>query len=261
MPVINVPGATGSSGMANMLAGTPGQSIAVLIQDTLATVPAGSASFDLDEIRAVCRMQSMPSALFVRKGDLRRLGGRSPRPPRRPTTSCWLRRSGPTASTTSCWPRSRTCRARQFRAVPFSEPGERFTALLSGEVDALYEQLGDVRVVPRLRRLRAAGGLRRRAGQGLRGRTAGGRPRPARRGGAAAVPWHGDQCRGHRLGRRARCRRRAARRSRHPPSRTSRSWSSPTPDSYQDAEEFQKFLRRRRSSSPTQLEEYGLVED
>ena len=31
-----------------------------------------------------------------------------------------------------------------FRAVPYSEPGERYTALLSGEVDALYEQLGDV---------------------------------------------------------------------------------------------------------------------
>ena len=28
-----------------------------------------------------------------------------------------------------------------FRAVPYSEPGERYTALLGGEVDALYEQL------------------------------------------------------------------------------------------------------------------------
>ena len=33
----------------------------------------------------------------------------------------------------------------QFRAVPYSEPTERYTALLSGEVDVLYEQLGDVR--------------------------------------------------------------------------------------------------------------------
>src|SRR5690606_37320875 len=32
-----------------------------------------------------------------------------------------------------------------FRAVPYSEPSERYTALLGGEVDVLYEQLGDVR--------------------------------------------------------------------------------------------------------------------
>jgi tripartite-type tricarboxylate transporter receptor subunit TctC len=33
----------------------------------------------------------------------------------------------------------------KFRVVPYSDPGERYTALLSGEVDALYEQFGDVR--------------------------------------------------------------------------------------------------------------------
>ena len=42
--------------------------MAILIQDTLATVPYGSASFELDQIQGVCRLQEMPSALFV-QGD------------------------------------------------------------------------------------------------------------------------------------------------------------------------------------------------
>ena len=33
----------------------------------------------------------------------------------------------------------------EFRTVPFSEPGERYAALLGGGVDVLYEQLGDVK--------------------------------------------------------------------------------------------------------------------
>jgi tripartite-type tricarboxylate transporter receptor subunit TctC len=33
----------------------------------------------------------------------------------------------------------------EFRAVPFSEPSERYAALLGGGVDVLYEQLGDVK--------------------------------------------------------------------------------------------------------------------
>ena len=67
IPVVNVPGATGSTGMTEMLSGRAGETMAVLIQDTLATVSAGSAAFGMDEVQAVCRVQSMPSALLVRK--------------------------------------------------------------------------------------------------------------------------------------------------------------------------------------------------
>ena len=83
IPVVNVPGATGSTGMTEMLSSRPGEAMAVLIQDTLATVSAGGAAFEMDELRAVCRVQSMPSALLVRKDDLPGLGG--PASPRRRT--------------------------------------------------------------------------------------------------------------------------------------------------------------------------------
>ena len=139
LPVINVPGAP-AAGLANMLASTPGQAVAVLIQDTLATVPAGSASFDLDEIRAVCRMQSMPSALFVRKGDFadwEDLAATAKEP-----DDLLVATVGTNSVDDIVLAALEDVQGTPFRAVPYSEPG--YTALLSGEVDALYEQLGDV---------------------------------------------------------------------------------------------------------------------
>ena len=141
MPVINVPGATGSSGIANMLASTPGQAIAVLIQDTLATVPAGSASFSMDEIQAVCRMQSMPSALFVRKGDFADWEDLAATAKEEDLLVATV---GTNSVDDIVLAALEDVQGTPFRAVPYSEPGERYTALLSGEVDALYEQLGDV---------------------------------------------------------------------------------------------------------------------
>lgn len=144
LPVINVPGATGSSGMANMLTATPGRSIAILIQDTLTTVPAGSASFALDEIRAVCRLQSMPSALFVRSGtwaDVEELVAAS----KSADDDLLVATVGTNSVDDIVLAALEETLGARFRAVPFSEPGERFTALLGGEVDVLYEQLGDVR--------------------------------------------------------------------------------------------------------------------
>ncbi len=143
MPVINVPGATGSSGLANMLAGTPGQSVAVLIQDTLATVPAGSASFSMDEIQAVCRMQSMPSALFVRKGDYADWEDLAAAA-KEADGDLLVATVGTNSVDDIVLAALDDVQDAPFRAVPYSEPAERFTALLSGEVDAMYEQLGDV---------------------------------------------------------------------------------------------------------------------
>src|ERR687894_805634 len=118
VPVINTPGATGSTGITSMLTSPPGESVAILIQDTLATVPYGSSSFELDQIQGVCRLQEMPSALFV-QGD------------------------GPYGDWETLAALAEQAGV-EFRAVPFSDPSERYAALLGGAVEALYEQPGDV---------------------------------------------------------------------------------------------------------------------
>lgn len=143
IPVINVPGATGSTGLTNMLSSRPGEAMAVLIQDTLTTVAAGSAAFELDEIRAVCRAQSMPSALMVKKGtyesweDLAAAAKKSQGQLKVATV-------GSNSVDDIVLAALKEAQGTEFRAVPFSEPSERYAALLGGSVDVLYEQLGDV---------------------------------------------------------------------------------------------------------------------
>ena len=144
IPVVNVPGATGSTGMTEMLSSRPGEAMAVLIQDTLATVPAGGAAFEMDELRAVCRVQSMPSALLVSKDtyeDWDDLIARA-KDADQPLTVATV---GSNSVDDVVLGAVEDVHGATFRAVPYSEPTERYTALLSGEVDVLYEQLGDVR--------------------------------------------------------------------------------------------------------------------
>lgn len=142
IPVVNVPGATGSTGVTKMLSGTAGESLVVLSQDTMTTSVAGSASFALDDLRAVCRLQSMPSAILVRTGDYADWEEVA-------AAATQETLNVATVGTQSVDDIVLASLTEEFgsklRAVPFSEPSERYSALLSGDVDVLYEQLGDVR--------------------------------------------------------------------------------------------------------------------
>ncbi|MPY81300.1 MAG: tripartite tricarboxylate transporter substrate binding protein, partial [Actinophytocola sp.] len=131
VPVVNVEGATGSTGMTKMLASRPGDAMAILIQDTLATVPAGSASFSMDEVRAVCRLQSMPSALFVRKGaydDWQDLAADAKSKPGELKVGTVGRDSVDDIALAALAKEHGT----KFRAVPYSTPNERYASLLGG---------------------------------------------------------------------------------------------------------------------------------
>jgi tripartite-type tricarboxylate transporter receptor subunit TctC len=144
IPVVNVPGATGSTGMTKMLSGRPGESMAILIQDTLTTVPAGGASFQLEQLRAACRLQSMPSAIMVRKdtyADWEALAADANQKPGQLKVATVGANSVDDIVLAALKEKLGT----EFRAVPFSEPSERYAALLGGGVDVLYEQLGDVK--------------------------------------------------------------------------------------------------------------------
>lgn len=145
IPVINTPGGTGSTGITGMLSKSPGDSMATLIQDTLSSVAYGSAAFDLGETQGVCRLQEMPSGLFVQGNgpyknweDLANAAKKNPGKIKVATVG----QGGVDDVMLAALAKTQ---GTKFRSVPFSDPGERYQALLSGEVDALYEQFGDVR--------------------------------------------------------------------------------------------------------------------
>ena len=143
VPVVNTEGATGSTGMTSMLSAPPGESMAVLIQDTLATVVAGSASFKRDDLQSVCRLQEMPSGLFVKGdgpyADWGELVAAAKKRPGELTVATVGERSADDIMLAAL-----AQQGIKFRAVPFADPNERYNALLGGAVDALYEQPGDV---------------------------------------------------------------------------------------------------------------------
>jgi tripartite-type tricarboxylate transporter receptor subunit TctC len=144
VPIINVPGATGNTGMAKLLSAAPdGHSIAVFIADTLATLAGGKGRYKLADIVPLGVMIRQPSGLFVKsdskwktfddlladakKGDIKAgvtgLGS---------ADEMHVVKFNEKAGT-------------RFRAVPFASPGERYSSILGGHADVLVEQAGDVK--------------------------------------------------------------------------------------------------------------------
>lgn len=145
MPVLNVSGATGATGMAKLQAAQPdGHTISVYIADTHAVLTTGKASWKMDDIAPVAVMLKAPSYLFVKSDspfktweDFEKAAKASPGKYKVATlgegsvddvTLKYLERKG-----------------IKVTGVPYPNPGERYTSVLGGHVDLVYEQAGDVR--------------------------------------------------------------------------------------------------------------------
>jgi tripartite-type tricarboxylate transporter receptor subunit TctC len=67
MPILNVPGATGNTGMAKLLSSPPdGHSIALFIGDTLGTLAGGKGRYKLSDLIPLGVMIRQPTGLFVK---------------------------------------------------------------------------------------------------------------------------------------------------------------------------------------------------
>jgi tripartite-type tricarboxylate transporter receptor subunit TctC len=144
VPVSNVPGASGNTGMAQLLQAKPdGYTIATYIQDTLMTIPMGLARHKVDDFEWLVRTQVADSFLFV-KGDgpyktaqeLLRHAQANPGKLRVAATGFG------TVDDVSV--RFLEKRGYRMTTVPYPKPGERYAAALGGHAEVLYEQAGDV---------------------------------------------------------------------------------------------------------------------
>jgi tripartite-type tricarboxylate transporter receptor subunit TctC len=143
-PVLNVPGGTGSVGIARLLAGAAdGHAIAVYIGDTHALLATGAASWSLRDLVPLVRLQKMPSFLFVRRDakwkDFEELERDVKANPGRYKTAI-LGKGSIDELTLSFM----AARGFQTVLVPYASPSERYASLLGGHTDILYEQAGDV---------------------------------------------------------------------------------------------------------------------
>lgn len=143
-PVVNVPGATGGTGMAKLMAApADGYSMAVYIADSHALLAAPNARWSMSDIVPVAVMIKAPSFLFVAQdsrfkswADFEREAKANPGKLKVATLGF-----GSVDDFTLSYLEAKGIKLTQ---VPYAKPSERYVSVLGGHVDALYEQAGDV---------------------------------------------------------------------------------------------------------------------
>lgn len=144
-PVINVPGATGNTGMTKLLsAPADGYAMSVLVWDNYATLVTAAPKWKLSDIIPVALMMKQPSAFFVAENSRFKTWADLEREARAKPNALKVAISGfgsPDDITVNYF----ASKGIKFLVVPFAKPGERYVSILGGHADVLYEQLGDVR--------------------------------------------------------------------------------------------------------------------
>ena len=146
VPAVNVPGATGGTGMAKLVAApADGYSMAIYIADTHALLATtANPRWKNDDLVPLGIMIRQPSALFVKPdspwktwNDVAKAAKASPGKLKVAVVGL--------GSVDEMALKYMEGKGLKFTAVPYAKPGERYTAILGGHADLLYEQPGDVR--------------------------------------------------------------------------------------------------------------------
>jgi tripartite-type tricarboxylate transporter receptor subunit TctC len=144
IPVVNVPGGTGATGMSKLLAApADGYSMAIYIADSHALLAGKSPRWQMSDITPVAVMMKVPSFIFVKQdskfknwADFVNVAKANP-----------SKLKVATLGFSSVDDFSLTVLDKngiKVTQVPFSKPSERYVSILGDHADALYEQAGDV---------------------------------------------------------------------------------------------------------------------
>lgn len=144
IPVSNVPGASGNTGLGQLQAAkADGYTIATYIMDTLATIPMGLSKFGVDDFEWVARTQVADSFFFVRSEspyktiqELLRVAKENPGKIRVAATGY--------GTVDDVTVRFFEKVGIKMTTVPYPKPGERYASTLGGHSEVLYEQAGDI---------------------------------------------------------------------------------------------------------------------
>jgi tripartite-type tricarboxylate transporter receptor subunit TctC len=145
LPVSNIPGASGNTGLANLLAAkADGYTIAVYIADTLATISSGTSRYKISDFDWIVRTQVAPSFLFVKNDspfktiqDLLNYAKENPGKLKVGATGF--------GTVDDITVRYLGTKGYKMTLLPIPKPGERYASTLGGHSEVLYEQAGDVK--------------------------------------------------------------------------------------------------------------------
>lgn len=144
IPVVNVPGATGGTGMAKLLAApADGYSMAIYIADSHALLAGPDPRWKAEDIVPVAVMIQAPSFLFVPANSRFKSWADFEKEAKAKPGTLKVATLG-FGSVDDFTLKSLESKGVKVVQVPFSKPSERYVSILGGHADALYEQAGDV---------------------------------------------------------------------------------------------------------------------
>ncbi len=143
VPVINVPGATGMTGMTKLLTSpADGYSMAVLIGDTYALLAGAHPAFSADKVIPLAIMIQQPSGLWVNAKRPWKTWQEFAAAAKKKTMKVAELGFGSADDITVSYLKTK---GLKLEGIPYAKPGLRYTSILGNNADALYEQTGDVR--------------------------------------------------------------------------------------------------------------------
>jgi tripartite-type tricarboxylate transporter receptor subunit TctC len=145
VPVLNVPGATGGTGVVKLVAApADGYSMSVYIADTHALLATSNPRWKNDDLVPLGIMIRQPSAMFVKTDSPWKTWNDVAKAARANPGKLKVAIVG-FGSVDDMALKYMEGKGLKFTGVPYAKPGERYTAILGGHADLLYEQPGDVR--------------------------------------------------------------------------------------------------------------------
>jgi len=144
LPVVNVPGATGNTGILKLIAGrNDGYALAVLAADTLyANQISGSQKWTLADLTPIAVMIQQPSGFYVAEGSRFKTWADVESEAKSKGVKVAISGFGSPDDVTIGFFNSK---GLKLQPVPFANPGERYTSLIGGHTDIMYSPLGNVR--------------------------------------------------------------------------------------------------------------------
>lgn len=143
LPVINVAGATGVTGLTKMLTSqSDGYTISIMTGDTFGLLATTQPKWSLDDFVPVAIMIKQPSSFLVAEGGKFKTWADVEKEAKvNPLKVAITGFGSPDEMTINYFIK----KGLKFVGVPFPRPGERYSAILGGHAELLYEQVGDVR--------------------------------------------------------------------------------------------------------------------
>jgi tripartite-type tricarboxylate transporter receptor subunit TctC len=143
--VLNVPGATGSIGLNKMIqSGSKGYSIAVLTGDSLSLDAFPKSPFTYSDVKPLAVMIRQPSGLFTNFDSPFKTWDDVIAAAKLKPNSINVAITGPNSPDEATVTYLGT-KGVNMVGIPYAKPSERYVAVLSNQVELLYEQAGDIR--------------------------------------------------------------------------------------------------------------------